>query len=227
MSATSVADLRPSPAALLPLLLLALLPSCRGMRTLADPTLEIRTPGGRELGVATDHGVVFLGRTARAGEVEVTAWFGDGPGTELSVIEPLGGGLYTAPIVIRLPTVPLTFEVPAPGTTVHVIGRDGADLRITDAVVRTDRQIDGLLLSIPSGLVGSPDQLGAGVYVVDPDTKKKTLLGLVSGRVRLTEAEGGVREYMTVVGPEELWRVVTRDLDGGRRRRWVYRRDIL
>src|SRR5882672_8362772 len=60
------------------LLLLALLASgCRGTRKLTDPVLEIRSESGAELGVATDYGLVFLGRTARSGPIDVTAWYGD------------------------------------------------------------------------------------------------------------------------------------------------------
>ena len=44
--------------------LVAGLTACRGTRKLMDPILEVRTPGGQELGVATDFGVLFLGRTA-------------------------------------------------------------------------------------------------------------------------------------------------------------------
>ena len=107
-------------SAALPALLLACLVAtgCRGVRTAADPTLEVRSIGGQELAVSTDHGIVFLGRTARSGRVEITAWFGDGPSIEASVVEPLGGGLYTAVTEIRLPSVPLSFVTPRPGQEV-------------------------------------------------------------------------------------------------------------
>ena len=91
-------------------------PSCQGVRTLADPTLVMQTSGGSELGVSTDYGIVFLGRTARSGPVQVIAWFGDGPNIEKTVIEPVGGGVYTAETEIRLPHVEMSFEDPLPGT---------------------------------------------------------------------------------------------------------------
>ena len=101
-------------------------------------TLEIRTSGGSELGVATDYGVLFLGRTARSGEVRVVAWFGDGPSVEASVIEPLGGGLYTAETEIRLPTIPMSFRTPEPGERLYVVGRAEGDLHRLAAAVRQD-----------------------------------------------------------------------------------------
>ena len=44
-------------------------------------------------------------------------------------------------------------------------------------------------------------------------------------RLRL-QTDGGWREYVTVIGPEELWRLVTLRRDGGRRKRWIYRDDV-
>jgi hypothetical protein len=48
----------------------------------------------------------------------------------------------------------------------------------------------------------------------------------VTGQLRL-ETEHGPRHYLTVLGPSELWRLVTLRRDHGTRRRWVYREDIL
>ncbi|HUR26832.1 MAG TPA: hypothetical protein VM509_01490, partial [Planctomycetota bacterium] len=89
-------------------LLCVLCTSCAGTRFLANPVVEIRGDQGVELGVATSDGVVFLGRTARSGEVLITAWFGDGPSPENAVVEPLGGGLFTTETEIRLPSVPIS-----------------------------------------------------------------------------------------------------------------------
>ena len=111
------------PSALALLLVVSLLCSaCQGVRTLSDPTLVIETSGGRELGVSTDYGIVFLGRTARSGPAEITAWFGDGPNIEKTVIEPVGNGLYTAETEIRLPQVEMSFDDPAPGRELVVVG---------------------------------------------------------------------------------------------------------
>ena len=202
--------------------------SCIGNHTLTDPTLEIRTERGTELGVATDYGVIFLGRTAQSGPIEITAMYGDGPDIEPSVIEPIGGGLYTAETEIRLPRVTMSFDVPSPGTDVLVVGRTTrGDWKHYMRVV-SDPRVLGILLPIPSELEDAPDQVGAGVYVVPEggteDTKR--LLGLVSGRIAL-KSKSGEHAFLTVVGPEDLWRLVVHRRDLMQRHRWVYRQDIL
>jgi hypothetical protein len=200
--------------------------ACVGTRTVTDPVLELRSASGAELGIATDYGLVFLGRSARSGEVEVTAWFGDGPSIETAVVEPLGGGLYTAETEIRLPAVPLSFDSPKAGDTVLVVGRRGREVWEDNATVRTDPRVRGLLLNWEGHLENAPDQVGAGVFVVD-EKEHRRLVGLVSGHLELVSADGTRTRYITAVGPEELWRLVTYKRDNSRKRRWVYREDIL
>jgi hypothetical protein len=201
--------------------------SCVGTHKMQDPVVVIQTGGGSELGVSTDYGVVFLGRSAGAGSVEITAWYGDGPSIEASVIEPIGGGLFTAETEIRLPSVPMTFVAPRSGDELLVSGRSGSSKWEETLEVRSDPRVLGILLAVPGELRNHPDQVGAGVFVVpDGNKNKKMLVGLVSGILRL-EGDSGVREYLTVVGPEDLWRLVTHRRDRLRRKPWVYREDIL
>lgn len=208
-------------------MLLPLLGSCYGTRNLIDPVVQIDTPGGSELGVTTDYGIVFLGRTARAGDIEVTAWFGDGPSIEPSTIEPVGGDIYTAETEILLPAVPLLFIEPEPGNYVAVIGRnhEGAWREIMQ--LRSDPRVLGLLLDVPEQLDGQNSQIGAGVFrYINEDPERLQLLGLVSGKVTL-ETDEGLKEYVTIVGPQELWRLVTHRRHYPRRRPMVYREDVL
>jgi hypothetical protein len=208
--------------------ILSLCSSCAGTRFLADPVLEVRSDGGRELGVATSDGVVFLGRTARSGEVEITAWFGDGPNTEVAVVEPLGGGLFTAETEIRLPSVPIAFETPRAGVEVLVQGRSGNSRWEESARVDTDPRVEGFLLPWMERFEGKPELVGAGVFVMDPANPRLTrLVGLVSGRLDLTDAAGETSSYLAVVGPSELWRLVTSRREHSKKRKWVYREDIL
>ena len=207
--------------------LLPLLASCYGTRNLVDPVVQIQTTGGRELGVTTDYGIVFLGRTARAGEVEVTAWFGDGPSIEPSTIEPIGGTIYTAETEILLPAVPMLFDEPAAGEYVVVIGRNQEGPWRQVLPLQTDPRILGLLIDVPDELNGHDDQIGAGVFrYINDDPEKLQLLGLVSGRVTLL-TRNGPRDFVTIVGPEELWRLVTHRRHFPRRRPRVYREDVL
>lgn len=190
-----------------------------------DPTVVIHGPAGSELGVSTEYGIVFLGRGARGGSVPVEVWFADGLSLEDCLIEPIGGGLFTAEAEIILPTAPISFEEPRRGSSVTVIGRSGGERWESETSVTSHPQVSGLLLRLNSRLSSlRQDQIGAGVYVGEEGEHE--LLGLVSGRLRL-ETEGGVREFLTVVGPRELWRVVSFKRNVDRRRRWVYREDIL
>lgn len=214
--------------ALCALVLATLSSGCAGMRTLTDPTVLVETSGGRELGVATDYGIVFLGRTARAGPVRITAWYGDGASLEKSVIEPVGPELCTAATPIRMPDTTMDFRDPKPGETLHVFGRDAQGKWTADVTVQTDPRVLGLVTTIPDRLRNAPDQIGAGVYTYPPggDERTKRLVGLVAGTIRLRTAAGD-REFLAIVGPQELWRIVTNRHDAGARRPWVYRDDIL
>ncbi len=201
--------------------------SCVGTRELADPVLEIQSKSGRELAVATDYGVVFLGRSVQMGEIEIIAWYGDGPSVERSVVEPIGGGIYTAEPEIRVPSVPLSFRVPKAGESLVVVGRNGPNRWEDSATAIADARVQGILLASNHSLRNQADQVGAGVYRVDPFTEERRLVGLVSGVLKLSDKSGGDREYLTVVGPDDLWRLVTYHRDLPHKPRWVYRDDIL
>lgn len=209
---------------------LAALPACVGNRTLANPTLALRTSGGEELGVSTDYGIVFLGRTAQAGRVEIESWFGDGPNIEPAVIEPIGAGLYTAETEIRLAQVSMTFEDPAPGSKLLVVGMDHGQPWEEWVRVVSDPRVLGVITTIPARLRGRADQIGAGVYVVPGDdedeTDQKRLVGLYAGQVRLSTRDGD-KDYLAIIGPTDLWRLVAHRRDLLQRKRWVYREDIL
>lgn len=210
-------------------LLLALLTTgCNGSRSAQNPTLRITTERGMELGVATTYGPVFLGQTSTVGYVEIEAVYGDGPSIESTVIEPVGGGLFTAETEIRLPEVPLTFRSPRPGEKLVLMGRDasGEDWE-QEVTVRSDERVYGLLLDMPSRLEGHPEQVGAGVYLRNDNRLGNIhLVGLVSGRVTLTK-DGEDVSYLAVIGPETLYRLVIHRRDHNRRKPWIYREDVL
>lgn len=201
------------------------LTACTGTRKLVDPVVGIVTDKGMELGVSTEFGVVFLGKTTDRGPVVVEAYFGDGPSMEQSVIEPVGGGLYTADMEIRLPHVPVSFEVPSDGEMLEVMGRRGWDRWASITTCRTVEGVEGVLLEVPDGFLDTVDQTGAGVY---RRTGKftKDLVGLVSGKISI-QRDGENRQYLAVVGADTLWRLAAHRKDKLRRRPFVYREDIL
>ena len=212
------------PAALAELLAVSLVSlvfvGCAGSRTLADPVVRITTEGGNELGVSTDYGVVFLGRTATRGPVAIEAHFGDGPSVERSITEPVGGGLFTALTEIELPSVPISFDPPRAGEALVVAGRttQGQWERATSVVI--DERVFGLLVESIGGALDEGDQVGAGVFRQINEYDRE-LVGLVSGKLTL---DG--RTYLAVVGPEVTWRLVAHRRDLLRRKPWVYREDV-
>jgi hypothetical protein len=216
--------LQPTAACLLALLAAA----CVGSRTAIEPTLQLRSEHGMELGVSTDYGIVFLGNATDAGALEITAWFGDGPSIETTAVEPIGHGLYTAETEIVLPSVAIAFSVPEVGSLVEVRGRRGWDVWSQMLPIAEHPQVDGLLLAFPGDLPEDGpkiDQVGAGVYVQGAN-KTLRLLGLVSG-ILVLETDQGRTRYLTVVGPDQLWRLVAHHRAEPLQKRWVYREDIL
>ncbi len=204
-------------------LLLPLVTSCIGTREATDATLRIHSGNGTELGVCTSYGLVFLGRTVRAGDIQVEAHFGDGPNYESTVVEPIGHGLYTAETEIRLPSVPIKFHHPQAGDELILRGRTEEGAWEANVSVHADERIRGLLVSAPAIMLQRNDQVGAGVFWSNPfDSNDVRLLGLVSARI---EIDGTT--YLSVVGPRDMWRLVTHRRDLLRRKPWVYREDIM
>jgi len=203
----------------LPLVTLPLA-GCAGTKTLTDPILRLQTEGGSELGVTTDHGVVFLGRSATRGSVEIEAKFGDGLNLERSVVEPIGGGIYTARTEIKLPSVAVSFAESRAGDTLIVAGRTERGSWERRARVVEDERIFGLLLASFGGELERPDQVGAGVFREVADGRRE-LVGLVSGRVTL-----GRDTYLAVVGPDVTWRLLAYRRDLLRHTPRVYRDDV-
>ncbi len=233
-------------------LALALTSSCAtpNYSQVPDASLWIHNQEETELGINTDYGILFLGRKIRAGEIAITAWFGDGPSIETTVVEPIGSGLYTAETEIRLPSAILTFVNPKAGAQVTLSGRKLDGSWLAQAEVVRDPRVKGILLkplpqerteakvfqprggvraSSPSKHPDIPNisQAGAGVFVRRPDGQYR-LLGVVSGHITLTDANGVSNEYITVLGPSETWRLAAhrRQIED-HRPRWVHREDVL
>ncbi len=210
----------------LALLATLLAPACTVVESTArwtvDPVVTVHGEDGDELGVSTDYGVVFLGHTAQSGRVEFTTWFGDGPSREEGLVESMGGGVYATEGEIQLPSVELCFEPPPAGTQLFVRGRRGSEPFEIEAVLASDPRVTGVLLAHNDELdrLGDAD-LGAGVFLLEAGKATK-LLGLVSGRLEFGSGE----RYVTLLGPEDLWRLVVHRRNSDRPRRWVYRDDI-
>ena len=125
---------------------------------------------------------------------------------------------------LQLPTTALTFDEPEPGAVVMVRGRDARGPIEAYAEVVSDGRVAGILLR-PSGVLDDlgQDQTGAGVYRVLAKGERR-LVGLVSGRLTLPGDDDPV---LTVVGPRDLWRLVTYHRNLERVRRPLVREDVL
>jgi hypothetical protein len=108
-----------------------------------------------------------------------------------------------------------------------LMGRTSAGRWEEEVLVAEDKRVLGILTTVPERLRNAPDQIGAGLYVkLDTEGTRKKLVGLVSGRIVL-ESGSTQREYLTIVGPTDLWRLVSHRREPPDTRRWVYRDDIL
>ena len=205
------------------LIALALLAAaCRTNERLGDPVVTLHTSLGDRLGVSTDWGILFVSDDASGGEVELTAWFLDGPSEERGVVEPIAAGLFATEAEIELARVPVTFLAPKPGESVRILGRRDGELWDRELEVLEHPQVQGLLLEDPGDLPRAIE--GVGVYV--GDDAHLALVGLVTGRLTLFAAERE-RSFLTVAGPEILAKLVTRRRKSGEAKPWVYREDVL
>ena len=85
---------------------------------------------------------------------------------------------------------------------------------------------DAGVLTLCLEALGAFILVASGVYLVGDDEVKMSLVGLVSGVLTLQD-DDGVREYLTVVGPRDLWRLVSYYRADVFERQFTYRPDIL
>lgn len=209
-------------ALFVPAVLGLLLTGCSVRGSSFDPTVVVLGSGGEELGVSTPYGVVYLGHNVADERVRLVPAFGDGPGVERANSQEVARGLKLAEAAIELPTVPICFNAPAPGSTVIVKGRDGVRGWQEEATVASVPGAKGLVLRADGSLRRRMEAgvVGPGVYTRD-DEGNLLLLGLLDG---VFEKDG--TNYLAVAGPGHLWRAAAFDKKLGRTR-WVYREDVL
>jgi len=171
------------------LLLLAVLPAGCVHRGRLHPVVEIQTEGGRELGVSTTDGILFLGATRREGRADAQLFFGDIPYQESGTILPAGGGLCRLDLEIRHPGVPISLAWPRPGEELLVLEiRDGRPRRHATRLASGGPAL-GEVYEFPSGLDPEAPPLGAGIFR-EGRRGELELVGLVKGSAILS-APGG------------------------------------
>ena len=194
----------PSPLASALLGLLAVAPACayRFLERPESPVLGIRTTGGSELGVATDDGIIFLGRSAHEGPAKVTYWIKEAPIVEAGTIRPFGGSLHSIELDVPIPSVPIDFEQIQPGEALIMMGVDGLRRwRVPVRAVQSER-IQGSAVTAPTAVKLSPQHVGAGVF-----REAKGSLRLV-GLVKAVAVASSGERWLLLAGPTELRRAL-------------------
>ncbi|MCA8972262.1 MAG: hypothetical protein KDC95_20915 [Planctomycetes bacterium] len=183
------------------------------------PGVVVQTVGGTELGVATDDGVVFLGRSAIEGPAKVTYWIDRAPIVEAGTVRKLGGSLLQVELDVPLPTVPIDFSDLVPNEDLLMIGADGVSRwSVPVRVVNSDR-IEGSAVIAPASVELAPHHVGAGVY---RDTQYgMALVGLVKA---VATASTGER-WILLAGPTELRRALLEPKAAVEKREIRYRAD--
>lgn len=154
------------------------------------PVMRIETRGGVEMGVGTEAGILFLGRTAQEGPCRIHYWLGPTPLIEDGTVERWGGVFFRAAMDLKHPRArfldrelapdePLLAMLHAggtvqevalqrarePGIAGDVVAWPGRDLPAgTGVFVRAD---DDLLFV---GLIGGSIDTGSSRYLVHTGT---------------------------------------------------------
>lgn len=203
-------------------LLLACLSAC-GIQRPEDggpPVVAIETPGGTELGVNTDLGILFAGRTSQAGPCKLTVFFGATPVVENGEIQELRGGLYQTRTVARTASAPILMEHPLPGESLQLMGVRDGQVYTQSVSLAGDDDVSGNVLAVPSGF--TPDQVGAPLFVERDG--RRYLVGLVKALARL-EGGDGAREFLVFSGLEQLRDAMLQRQPAVREAEVIYRDD--
>ena len=185
------------------------------------PVVGIQTTKGRELGVTTEDGLLFLGRTASEGPAKALYFLGSAALIEAGDIHKLGGSIFELRLDVQLPTVPISFEPLQVGENLLMIGLDGEDeWQFSVSPVKND-VIFGSVLTYPSGFERKPEYVGAGVF--RSTSRGYVLVGLLKGAALFDSGE----RYLLLAGLTELKRALMTPRKAVIERRVIYRPDGL
>lgn len=166
------------------------------------PVVAIETIAGKELGVSTKDGVIFLGRSSAEGPAKVTYFLDRAPIVEAGMIRPLGGSLLQVELDVPIPAVSIDFEQTRPGESLVMMGVDDNSRWRAQVTVSDDARIQGSAVNAPNTLKLAPHHIGAGVFREEGGDQR--LVGLVKA---VAEASTGERWYL-LAGPTEIRRAL-------------------
>ena len=190
----------PRPALWLMLTLAGLALSCnfRYLERPEFPIVGVTTTGGREQGVATDDGVLFLARSAQKGPAKVLYWIEGAPIIEAGTIGEVGGGIYDVDLDVDIPTVPISFEPLRTGEPLVLVTIEASGPQRRSVVAADTSLTSGGAVRASASLKLAPEHVGAGVFR-DTDAGL-ALVGLVKGRARYDDG----RELLLLAGAADL-----------------------
>lgn len=170
------------------------------------PTVLVETRGGVESGVATVHGVLFLGRTAQEGPCRVRYALGDSITVEDGRIEPWAGVFYEARIDTKTPDVHLLPRDLRPDEELFAIEfpADGRSLpkRVSVRRARGDG-LEGNLLDTPRRWQRKEVPVGTPLFV--EENGELLVAGLVAGRASWApDPSRQPRDLVLFAGPDLL-----------------------
>ncbi|MFQ5507197.1 MAG: hypothetical protein ACE5F1_20695 [Planctomycetota bacterium] len=187
------------PAPVPALVLLLLLAACAAppLPSSAMPVVGIQTPGGHELGVSTEDGVLFLARTAKAGPAKVLYFLGPSPLIEAGRILGVGGSIHRVELEVTIPSVPISFDPVQKGEELLLLALSNEEpwsawVRVADSPFAEGTVLEGTGL----GLRG--EHVGAGVF--RSTSAGLSMVGLIKGVARF---ENGP-DYLLMAGLPEL-----------------------
>ncbi len=177
------------------------------------PVVRIDTRGGIEHGVATEEGILFLGRTATSGPCRVHYFLGPDPAVTDGEVEAAGGVFCRARVDLAQQSVPLLERPLQPDDEIVGIYWTPEGTREFGATPLSSPESLGGIRAEGSLLVlDDPDvPAGAGLFVVPAETPDDRLhfVGLIAGAAEI-ESEGRRQRVWIHTGLDRLAELVRR-----------------
>lgn len=161
------------------------------------PLVRIETRTGVEYGAATDHGILFLGRTAQKGPCRVHYYLGDQMFVEDGMIRHRGSVLYEAEIDLKHQRIPLLDRDVLFEDELLALTLEGYDTVEHPVHLVRELGIDGDVVTAPGAAIpaGTPLVIRRG-----PDDDF-VLAGLIAGAATLEVAADTESRVLVFAGP--------------------------
>lgn len=153
------------------------------------PVMRIETRGGTEMGVGTEAGILFLGRTASDGPCRIAYWLGPTPMVEDGVVERWAGVFYRANMDLKHQRARFLDRDLAPDEPLVAMVYAGAQVEEFALQRVHEPTVQGDVVAWP----GRDLPAGTGVFVREDDGLK--FVGLIAGCIDI-----GSKRYLVHTG---------------------------